>query len=69
LERWATRHDHVSSDVTAIPAADALQFHLKGIARGGGIKQLHAPVTTERDEVQAALVLISSRLDVHSQGL
>jgi hypothetical protein len=49
--------------------ADALQIQFERIARVCGAEQLYAVVATEGDEVQAALVLVADRLDVHSPGL
>jgi hypothetical protein len=41
----------------------------KEVGRCRGVEQLHAPITAEGDEVQAALVLIPDWLDVHSRKL
>jgi hypothetical protein len=62
-------HDHVSGDVTSIPAADTLKFQFENTARGCAIEQLQALVAAEGYEVQAALVLVTDRFNVHSAGL
>ncbi len=59
-------HDDVSRDKTTIPAADTLQFPLKHLSRCDWVKQFLALITTEGDEVQASLILISDWFDVHA---
>jgi hypothetical protein len=63
---YMLRHNHVARDVVAVPAADTFQIMLERVSRANGIEQLHSPVTTERDEVQTFLTLVSDGLNVHS---
>ena len=61
------RHHDISGDEAAVPAADTFQFALKGVSRApAGVQQFHPPIAAEGDEVQAALILITDWLDVHS---
>jgi hypothetical protein len=66
VQRWAGPHHHISCDEAAIPAADTFQFALKSISGRSGVEKLHPSIAAEGDEVQAALILISDWLDVHS---
>ena len=58
---------YVAGDVAGVPGADALKGLLEGIFRRRGIEQGHSVITAERDEMQAALVLIADWFDVHSR--
>ena len=58
-------HHDITGDVAAIPDANALQFSLEGLFRRWRIKQRHPVITTERDEMQAVLVLIADWFNVH----
>jgi hypothetical protein len=59
------RHDHVAGYIASIPAANALQFMFERLPGHSGAEQLHAPITTESDEMEAALVLKTLRLWRH----
>ena len=59
-------HHHIAGDIAAVPTADSLEFRLEQFFRRRTIEQRHAVITTERDEMQAALVLIADWFDVHS---
>ena len=45
--------------------ANPLQFLLEGISSGDRIQQLHAPLAAKRNEVHAALALVSNWFDLH----
>ena len=59
-------HHDIASDVTAVPGSDSLQFSLEGLFRWQWIEQRNPVIVTERDEMQAVLVLIADWFDVHS---
>jgi len=62
-------HHHVAGDVAGVPDADSLKGLLENLFRRRAIEQGHSVITTERDEMQAALVLIADWFDMHSRGL
>jgi hypothetical protein len=66
---YVLRHHHITRDVAAIPAADSLEFSLEGLSRCDRIKERHPMITTERDEMQAALVLVAFGLGPHCKGI
>jgi hypothetical protein len=55
------RHNDVGCDIAAIPAPNAFQFAFKDLAGLGRAEQLKALIATERDEVQASLLLCRYR--------
>lgn len=55
-------HDHVANYGASVPMSHPSKLLLENIPRDGGVEQLHPLVTTESDEVEAALILIANRL-------
>ena len=60
------RHHDITDDAAAVPHADSIEFCFESVFCRQTIEQWHAAIATERDERQAALVLIVGWFDVHS---
>jgi len=52
--------------LAAVPGADSPEFRHESLFRGRTIEQQHAAIAAEGNEMQAALVLIADRFEVHS---
>jgi hypothetical protein len=63
------RHHDVTGDVAAIPTADSLEFSLEGLAGCYRVKESLPSITTESDEMKAALLLVAFGLRSHVEGI
>ena len=62
-------HHYIAGDVAGVPDADSLKGSLENLFRRRAIEQGQSMIATERDEMQAALVLIADWFDMHSRRL
>ena len=62
-------HHYITCNVAAVPATDSLEFSLEGLPSRNRIEERHPTITTERYEMQAALVLVAFGLGPHCKGI
>jgi hypothetical protein len=66
---YVFRHHHITGDVAAVPTSDSLEFSFEGLTRSHRVQERDSPVTTERDEVQASLLLVAFGFRSHGKGI
>jgi hypothetical protein len=59
------RHGYIPGDEAPVPLPDSLQFVLEDFSRLCRVEQWPALKTTEGDEMQTALILITFGLRIH----